>query len=415
MPTTDTFESGVNWTVGDLVTAETLKNTIEDATPKKALIEGLSVAGSVDPVNDGVMIYDHSNDGLRKIKVQEIMSSASDATVGVLKIRDSIQSDGSHIDANGVIQPNVEVVTWGPITPFTGVYSCASGVVTITPTTGINIKTGDIIDVVIAGGDASIVGEFVNTGTAGFVSYNARNPSVANSSGSCTGHIVGCLKVDATGNGNTPAPVSLGNAYVRGDLEVDDDATIKGDLETRGTTNHKNDVQYNGNSVYGLYDYDEYSVPFLQLNAETVGNVALDCNQWKDVTTVSSLTKTNKEIWDVEFDFTSSHFVRGSPVSGGARFRIIIGSTSAVLSMQSHGINYAAAINGVLHYNRDQVKVRAIIPAGTTFTSDSIKLQAWYSWVGVPTTGAVHNIGYGGSAPDPDVTNKMKLIKYIKP
>lgn len=414
MPTTDTFESGVNWTVGDLVTADTLKNTIEDATPKKALIEGLSVAGSVDPVNDGVMIYDHSNDGLRKIKVQEIMSSASDGTIGLLKIRDSIQYDSTYTDANGIIQPNVEVVTNGPLTSFSGVYSCVSGVVAITPTTGINIKTGDIIDVVIAGGDASIVGEFVNTGTTGFVSYNARNPSVANSSGSCTFHIVGCLKVDATGVGSSPAPVSLGNAYVRGDLEVIDDATIKGDLETRGTTNHKNDVQYNGNSVYGLYDFDEYSVPFVQLNAETAGNVAVYCNQWYDVTTISSLTKTNKEIWDVEFDFTSIHFVRGNPISGGVRFRIIIGSTSTVLSMQSHGINYSPA-QGITHYERNQIKVSAIIPAGTTFTSDSIKLQAWYSWVGTPTTGAIHSIGYGGSAPDPTVTNKMKLVKYIKP
>lgn len=415
----NTFTSGINWATGDVVDAESLKNTIEDATPQKALVTELTETTSVAPESDEVMIYSQTNDALRKTKIEKILTSGSDSTVGVLTVREYITSDASNTAENGIIQPNVEVSTWGTnvAAAVNGVYSCVSGQVTISTTQSINTKWGDIIQVWIAGGDASITGEFINLGTGGDISYRARNLDVADSSGSCSVVVVQSFKVTVGADGapNDVACSSLGNTFVRGALQVNEDSQINGDLVVEGQTNHKGEVQYNGNAVFGLYDYVEQSIPFLQLNAESAGNIAVYCNQWKDVASITDITKTNKEFWDIECDFTTIHLSKGNPIAGGIRFRLILNSTNDVLGMQSHGVSYSP-VQSITHYERNQIKIRVMIPANTVFSSDSIKLQAYYAWTATFASGAILNIGYeSGQAPDPTVTNKIKLLKYIKP
>lgn len=407
MPTNDTFESGINWQVGDLVTAGTLKDTVENATPKKALINGLGAAASIDPVNDRVMIYSNSADDLKRVQVSQVMNSGSDGTVGLLKVRDSLTYDSTHTDANGVIQPNVEVVTGGIVTGgISGVYSCVSGVVTITTVSAVNIKNGDIINVTIAGGDPSIVGEFVNIGTTGSVAYNARNPSVANSSGSCIFDIKGCFKIDETGIGGTPATASLGNTYVRGDLEVIDDATIKGDFEARGTTNLKGDVQYNGTPVYSLYEIVDESMSAQTFN---LTSTLTDANVWKSVHTKSNLTKTNKEIWIVEIDVGYYQYCYNAQgfYTGLAYHKI----------KRNGSVNHLAWVQtGSAHLNSgfsNHLRMSATIPQNVTFTNDTFTYEAYYRWAGAASANAVLHIGYAGFQQDV-CQRSFRIYKYIK-
>lgn len=247
MATNDTFESGVLWQTGDLVTADLLKDTVENATPKKALIDGLTATGSIDPANDTMMVKSVSDDDLRKVTIDAVLNSEADVTFDNIKVQGAIISDIFKTDANGVIQPNVEVQPQGGNTSISGSYNCVSGVVTITPVGVHNIKENDIINVSITGGNANIVGEFrTKTGTSSTsIIYDSRDASVANSAGSCTFDIKGSLKVNVSPSGNSPSPISVGNVYANNAF-ISNNSTVKGNSTVIGNQDIKGTLSVGG-------------------------------------------------------------------------------------------------------------------------------------------------------------------------
>lgn len=247
MATNDTFESGVLWQTGDLVTADLLKDTVENATPKKALIDGLTAIGSIDPANDTIMVKSFSDDDLRKVTLDAVFNSEADVTFHNIKVQGVILNDWLKTDALGVIQPNVEVLPQGGNTSISGSYNCVSGVVTITPLTPQNINVNDIIYVYITGGNANIVGEFrTKNGTSSTsIVYDSRDVSVANSAGSCTFDIKGSLKVNFSPFGNSPSPISAGNIYADNAF-ISNNSTVKGNSTVIGNQDIKGALSVGG-------------------------------------------------------------------------------------------------------------------------------------------------------------------------
>ena len=199
-------------------------------------------------------------------------------------------------------------------------------------------------------------------------------------------------------NGNIVATGStfVGSKLNALDLEVSGTALIK-------TANITTDVQYSNVPVMGLASVSETTVPFFQCDATTTVALANTCNQWKTVTTLSSLTKTNKEMWVIDADFVAYYFSQFQ-----ARFRLVQASTNTVLAMQT------SFLQGFLNYHYLQVKMQAVIPVGTTFTADSIRLECFYTANAVQAS-SILNVGYGGSLTDSTITRVIRTTKYNKP
>ena len=197
-----------------------------------------------------------------------------------------------------------------------------------------------------------------------------------------------------------------GSQFVTGAIES---PTIKStteaefNLSTAKTSNVTTAMQFSGVPVMGLASIAETSVPFFQCDGTTAGGLSSTCNQWKTVTTLSSLTKTDKEMWVINFDFPAVYYSAFS-----SKFRIIQASNSSVLAMN------LTFLQGFLNYHTLQIQMEAVIPVGTTFTADSIRLECFYSCTAVNPS-AILNVGYGGSMTDSTITRVGRITKYNKP
>ena len=197
-----------------------------------------------------------------------------------------------------------------------------------------------------------------------------------------------------------------GSQFVTGAIES---PTIKStteaefNLSTAKTSNVTTAMQFSGVPVMGLASIAETSVPFFQCDGTTAGGLSSTCNQWKTVTTLSSLTKTDKEMWVINFDFPAVYYSGFS-----SKFRIIQASNSSVLAMN------LTFLQGFLNYHTLQIQMEAVIPVGTTFTADSIRLECFYSCTAVNPS-AILNVGYGGSMTDSTITRVGRITKYNKP
>jgi hypothetical protein len=202
-------------------------------------------------------------------------------------------------------------------------------------------------------------------------------------------------------NGNIVATGSafVGNKLDTLDLEVKGTASIK-------TANITTAVQYSGVPVLGLVSVDEFAIPFDQANATTEPLRVSTCNQWRVITSLTSLTKTNKEVWVIEADFPLNYWSFYA-----TKFSLHQLSTSTNLALEVAFMQQAAAY---VQYSVQQVKMKCVIPAGVTFTGETIQLRFRYN-AGTALAGAIANVGFGGSLSDSDITKTLRVTKYIKP
>ena len=197
-----------------------------------------------------------------------------------------------------------------------------------------------------------------------------------------------------------------GNQFVTGAIEsptIKSTTAAEFNLSTAKTSNVTTAMQFSGVPVMGLASIAETTVPFFQCDATTSGGLSSTCNQWKTVLTLSGLTKTDKEMWVIDADFVAVYFSQWT-----ARFRLVQASTNTVLAMQQ------SFLQGFLNYHTLQVKMQAVIPVGTTFTADSIRLECFYTATAVQAS-SILNIGYGGALADNTITRVARITKYNKP
>lgn len=175
-----------------------------------------------------------------------------------------------------------------------------------------------------------------------------------------------------------------------------DNATIK-------TTNITTALQIAGTPVWSFVSTTDTPVNFIQCDATTAGQIAATCNQWRNVTSITGLTKTNKEIWVVEVDVPMVAWQLYA-----SRFRIVRGSNSDIYC------NYTYWLQTLGCYSQSQITMKCVIPESVVFSSDSINFQFKYD-ASTAVAGAVLNVGYGGSMLDGTITRVVRITKYLKP
>lgn len=185
-------------------------------------------------------------------------------------------------------------------------------------------------------------------------------------------------------------------------LEVDTQALFN--LSVSKTSNVTTAMQFSGTPVMGLVSVTETAIPFAQCDGTTAGGFSSTCNQWRTILTLTSQTKTARELWQIEADFVINYFTQGA-----TRFRIVLNSTSGVYAMEQNYLQSSPAMFVI-----NQIKMKAIIPEGVIFTADSIRIEMFYL---CPSVGAsnILNVGFGGALPDNTITRVARITKFIKP
>jgi hypothetical protein len=360
------------------LTAARLNQLVDSATlAVGAISEQTAITANTVEATDSTII----NDGgvLKKATVGDLLGSGINVTTK--SVTSTANNDVTVTPYDGVIVTGSTYVSTDGLT------------VTVTTTAAHNLVVNNVVLISAAG--TGYNGTFrvsaVTTNTFQYVMFTA---ATAMTTPTACNYVRKATVID---NGNS---VVSENSFVNNTVRS---PNVQTDTLTAKTTNVTSAIQYSGVPVMGLASTIEVTIPFAQCNGTTASGLASTCSQWVPVLTISSLTKTNKELWTVEADFTAQYFS-----FYGARFRIIQVSTGNVLCMEQH------FLQGFNNFHLLQVKMRAVIPDATVFTSDSIRVEMWYSATAVGASNVL-NVGYGGALTDPTITRLARITKFNKP
>lgn len=350
-----------------------------------AISEQPSITANTLEATDTTLI----NDGgvLKKASVQDFLNSGLPVTTPTIN---------SSANNDITLTPNDGVSVLGSN------YVSADGLtVTVTTLSAHGLLVNNVVQ--ISGAGVGYNGTFkitaVTSLTFQYVLYTAATPTASPTACTYT------RKATLVLNGNEVVSENLfvNDKVDTNRLEVDGDALINS--STTRTANVTTQMQYSGVPVFGLSSITETTIPFAQCDATTEAQRIATCNQWRNVLSVSSLTKTNKEIWHIEANFPT--VVWSQWVS---KFRIIIQSTGQVITHE----NLFYQTTSAAFFYTSQMKMTAIIPEGTVLTNDSLVFQFRYNAT-LANGSSILNVGYGGTLSDPETTRAFRVTKYVKP
>jgi hypothetical protein len=364
------------------VTAANLNAHVNNATALPGLINDQStLSGSVESA-DSVLIYDNSTTSLKKTSAGNILSAnipvvTSSITAGngsdlAVNINDGTAVTGStYISADGI----TVVVT----TPAAHGFSPGQIVVITAAASGYN---GKFILTAASGSSFTYVLTTAATAGSGTLTY-ARN-------GTST----------VTGN-----QVVTRDSYVGQNLNVIGDLTVSGNVSgnintsgnftNSGTANFTGTLQVNGSVGYVLTEIYEETIP--PWSAPSNG-------QFWGVFTSASFTKPAGEIWAFEVTFNW----RGYFGYGGGEWAGRYGSVAQGTGAYHFHDFYFDSQGGGTFY-RQQVLYRWTADSATTFTSETFKIDASNSSVGLQLFATVST---GHSLSTSVTPSKFRIYKY---
>jgi hypothetical protein len=294
------------------------------------------------------------------------------------------------------------------VTPLDGVFVAGSNytsvdgltvVVTTLSPHGLSVNNVVLISGAGTGYNGTFIITNVTSTTFTYVMYTAATPTASPTA--CTyvrkateivnGHIVASGSVFVKDNVDT------------NNLQVDGQADIN--TSTTKTANVTSAMQYSGVPVWGLASVTDTAIPFTQCDATTEAQRIATCNQWRNVLSISSLTKTNKELWQIEVNFPVVVWSQWY-----SKFRVIIQSSGVVIAHE----NLFFQTTSAAFFYTTQIKITAVVPEGTVLTNDSLVFQFRYQPT-LANASSILNVGYGGPLVDPEVTRVFRLTKYAKP
>ncbi len=294
------------------------------------------------------------------------------------------------------------------VTPYDGTsvvgsnYTSVDGItVVVTTLSAHGLSVNNVVQITSAG--TGYNGTFritaVTTTTFTYVLYTVATPTASPTACTYT------RKATNIVNGNI---VSAENAYIANELDtntlqVDNQANINS-LAVR-TSNITSAMQYSGVPVWGLASVTDTAIPFAQCDATTEAQRIATCNQWRNVLSISSLTKTNKELWQIEVNFPVVVWSQWY-----SKFRVIVQSSGQVIA---HENLFFQTTTGAFYYT-SQIKISAVLPEGTVLTNDSLVFQFRYQPT-LANASSILNVGFGGPLTDSEVTKVFRITKYAKP
>jgi hypothetical protein len=384
------FQSPETYVDGQQVTATRLNNQTNGAIVLPGVItDQTNITANTVASGDSVLLYDLSATALREANVSDVLGSNVPVTTSAV-------TAGANSDI--VVTPNDGTIVTGQA------YTSADGLTVTVTSTAHGLVVGQVILVTAAatGYNGTFRVATVATNSFTYVMTTAATPGSSTLSYTKKGSVRNA--------GNESIAESLfvaGNAVISGTTGIVGATTISGALTSSGTANFTGAIQYDGTPVYSLSSVSEVTVPFNQADASTGALYASTCNQWRVITSLTSQTKTDKEIWVIEADFPLVYYTW----AGGTKFSIHRLSTTTNLSLevrllQNNGTAY-------ITYSNEQVKMKCVIPAAVTFTAETLQLRFRYDAIYSGIAGSTANVGYGGSLTDPDITKTFRVTKYI--
>jgi len=329
------------------------------------------------------------NDGgtLKQITVNDILNSGLPVTTPTVTATANRDVIVTPLDAVTVVGSN---------------YTSVDGLtVVVTTLSAHGLAINNVV--LISGAGTGYNGTFIITNvtstTFTYVMYTAATPTASPTA--CTY----VRKATEIVNGNI---VASGFIFAKQEidtlnLQVDGQANINN--STTKTANITSAMQYSGVPVWGLVGVSDTAIPFAQCDATTEAARLATCNAWRNVLAVPSLTKTNKELWQIEVNFPVLVWSQWY-----SKFRIIIQSSGQVIA---HENLFFQTTTGSFFYT-SQIKITAVVPEGTVLTNDSLVFQFRYQPT-LANASSILNVGYGGPLVDPEVTRVFRLTKYAKP
>lgn len=378
------FSKGDTFVDGQQVTGARLNQLVDAAQALVGLIaDQPSVTAGTLETTDSILI----NDGgvLKKATVSDILNS------GLAVTTPSITSSANN---DVTLTPNDGISVVGSN------YVSADGLtVTVTTLSAHGLAVNNVVEISGAGsgynGTHRIT--YVTSLTFQYVMYVAATP---------TGSPTACTyvrKANALVNGNEVVSQNLFVANKTNTQNID----VSGTANFR-TANVTTAMQFSGVPVFGLASIDEYTIPYNQADATTEAQRISTCNQWRVVTSLTSQTKTDKEIWVIEADFPLVYW----PWAGAAKFSIHRLGTATNLSLEASYIQNNGS--AYVSFDTKQIKMKCVIPSGVTFTSETIQFRFRYNATYAGASN-IANVGFGGSLTDADITSKLRVTKYFKP
>jgi hypothetical protein len=385
------IQSPETYVDGQQVTATRLNNQTNGAIVLPGVItDQTPIAASTVAVGDTLLIHDASVAELRSATAGDLFGSGFPIVTNTVTATASNDIIVTPYDGSSVVGSN---------------YVSADGLtVTVTTLASHGLSVNNVI--LVSGAGSGYNGTFritsVTLTTFQYVMYTAATPTPSPTA--CTF----VRKASEIVNGNE---VVTGNQFVNGKIEAQT-LQINGqaDITTAAikTANITTAIQYNGTPIFSLASVDETAIPFDQANATTEPLRVSTCNQWRVITSLTSQTKTDKEVWVIEADFPLVYY----PWAGATKFSVHRLSTNTNLALEIRLLQNAGA--AYVSYMNEQVKMKCVIPAGVTFTAETLQLRFRYNAT-FAIAGAIANVGYGGSLTDPDITKTLRVTKYIKP
>ena len=387
------IQSPETYVDGQQVTAARLNNQTNGAVALAGLITDQSnITANTVASGDSVLLYDLSATALREANISDVLGSN-------LPVTTSAVTAGANSDI--VLTPNDGTIVTGQA------YTSADGLTVTVTSTAHALTVGQVILVTAAA--TGYNGTFrVATVLTNSFTYVMTTAAAA---GSSTLSYTKKGAVRNTGSESVAGSLFVaGTAVISGATDVSGATTLTGALTSNGTANFTGAIQYDGIPVYGLASITEASVTTALCSAGNATEVTNTCNQWITLATLSSLTKTNKEIWEVEaiFNVAWSNITQGQ---NQCKFRIILVSSTAVLA-ESYKLDGPFS---QLCFFKDQVNLSATIEESTVLTNDSIRVEIFYFYPYSPGQSGFLKAGPHGDQFEAGTTNKTKITKYIKP
>jgi hypothetical protein len=350
-----------------------------------AIADQPSITANTLDASDTTIINDSGT--LKKATIGDILNSGITVTTPTINATANSDLIVTPYDATAVVGSN---------------YTSDNGLtVTVTALTAHGLAVNNVV--LISGAGVGYNGLFkitaVTTLTFTYVMYTAATPTASPTA--CTY----VRKATEIVNGNV---LASGNVYAGGEidthnLQVDGQALIN--ESTTKTANITSAMQYSGVPVLGLVGISETTVPFAQCDATTEAQRIATCNQWRNVLAIPSLTKTNKELWQIEVNFPLVVWSQWY-----SKFRVIIQSTGQVIAHE----NLFFQTTSAAFFYTSQIKITAVVPEGTVLTNDSLVFQFRYQ-PSLANASSILNVGFGGALTDPEVTRVFRITKYAKP
>ena len=369
------------------LTATRLNNLVDSATLQAGAIHSQTLLSGTVNGADELLIYDDSTSSLRKTTVSAVLDSNKDPVFDSVTTSEINAKPASDV----LLTPNDATIVSGKA--FTSV----DGITAVVTSTAHELQSGMLLE--FTASNVAYSGQyFITVLSVDTFSYVIRQTTPVAASGTLSYTKKASARIAGGQSISSQLSVS-GRTIIGGELTANGNIFSSGNNTFTGDNNFTGTLKINGNTCYILTEIFEEIIP--PWSAAVAG-------QYNSVYTSSSFTKPAGEIWVFEV------FIMHSGAKGHYEFAGRYGSTTYQTGEYLF-CEKAFDANNVGNITTSFLNLRWIAPSATTFTSETLKIDA-YAAAGTSslmkmfqTTGLTSFISTSGMM---CASSKFRIYKY---